>query len=127
MKHDDVRRTVDAVPWDDVDLEMHELVKAIRASGLETIGCCFGHGRECGYVSFLVPDSWQRQVVRHIERIGDYFEINDGPCLVIGIETSSDSICMILNLQIGLNDIPPTIEDIDALTRAWLAIPDEQG
>ena len=62
------------IPYNEIDYEMRELIKHInRIDGIETIGCCCGHGVDRAWIN-LVADSIE-DVNKFMYK---YFYCNDG-------------------------------------------------
>ena len=55
-KKRDVKKN--AIPYDDIDVEMRELIRCInRVDGIETTGCCCGHGKSRAWILLEVEST----------------------------------------------------------------------
>jgi len=49
---DKVKEEFPNIPFDEIDIEMHDLIYVLNKIGLKTQYCCQGHGRRTPYVIF---------------------------------------------------------------------------
>jgi len=54
-------KTMDNIPWSEIDKEMHPIVKLLNDNGIETFACCSGHGEENPWVNCQISDNYNEK------------------------------------------------------------------
>lgn len=64
---------IDKIPWDEIDLELHPLVKLLNENGIETFASCSGHGQHWPWIRCKIkPDYGELDIILVMLKGTDY-------------------------------------------------------
>lgn len=59
------------IPWDEIDVEMHPVVRALNDEGLMTFASCCGHGEAWPWVNCRISDNYgEKDIINALMKHG---------------------------------------------------------